>query len=322
MTELVTFGETPLRFSPPDNQRLEMARSATIYADGLSSNVAIAAHELGAETAWLSKLPETPLGRRVVTQIEEHGVDTEITWTDDPEVRQGILFREAAQDPRSSQYWHDRSATASAAAEPSDYPMNFVQDAEMVFTDASSFALSQQAADTTHALLRAANGGGGVTAVDLNYASGIASPERYRELVEQLADEIDILFADETAVRSVLDRSGKARELANVLSSDFGLDIVAIRRSGGGAVTLHNSPGTNVIHERESIEADPVDETGDRGAFIGGFLEELIRGADAARALTVAVATAALQRTIEGPFLTTTTDEIEPIADRVIDNSQ
>lgn len=320
MTDLVTFGETPLRFSAPENQRLETARDATIYADGMTSNVAIAAQQLGAETLWLSKLPATPLGRRVATQIAEQGVETAVTWSEDH--RQGLKFYESAQEPRESKYWYDRQGTAAASAEPADFPMDLVQSAEMLFTDLSTAVLSRQAAETSQALLRAGGGSGAVTAAILNYETGVASRDTYRGVFEELAGEIDVFFAREADVRTVFDRGGNARELANVLASEYGFDIVAIIRDRYGAVTLHNSPGTNVIHERSTIEADAVDPTGQRGAFVGAFLEELLSGSDAARSLSVAVATAALVRTIEGPFLTTAGNEIEPLVDRVIELSQ
>lgn len=322
MTELVTFGETPLRFSPPANERLELAREANIYADGMSSNVAIAANELGAETTWLSKLPNTPLGRRVQNQVQEHGVETVIPWTDDETVRQGLLFRESGSPPRDSHQYHDRGDTAFASATPDDYPMELLQNADVAFTDLSSSVLSDIAAETSQALLRAASGGDAVTALDMNYAPGLAGESSYRTSFEALAPDVDVLFANEDAVRTVLDRDGQPRELANVIASAFEMDIVVITRAERGAVTLHDSPGTNVIHERETIDSEAVDPTGQHGAFIGAFLEELIRGSDAARALSYAVASAVLMRTVTGPHLTTVEGELEPLVDEVIERSQ
>ena len=322
MAELVTFGETPLRFSPLENERLEMARETRVYADGTSSNVAIAANELGADALWLSKLVDTPLGRSVVSQVQEQGVDVEITWSDGADQRQGLLFHEAGQYPREQQYWHDRSNTAMSTAEPGDFPMNRIRDAEILFTDLGTAVQSQTSAETTQALLRAGAGGGATTALDLTYAPGLASRETFLGLFEQLAGEVDVLFANESDVRTVFDRGGNARELANVLAADYDLEISVITRAQHGAVTLHNSPGTNVIHERKTIDADAIDSTGQRSAFVGAFLEELIQGSDAARALSVAVATAALTRTIRGPYLTTVGDELEPLVEEVVERSQ
>ena len=321
MAELITFGETPLRFSPPARQRLEVAREASIYADGTASNVAVTAQELGTESLWLSKLPDTALGRRVVTQLEEQGIETEIIWSDDESHRQGLVFQESGAPPRRPKHWHDRSNTAAASATPGEYPIERMQDGAVVFTGISTAVLSEQAASSTEAILRASSSSGAVTAADLDYSSGLAPPERYQEVLHNISDQLDILIASEDAVEQALDRTGKPRELANIISSEHGLDIMVITRSEHGAVALHDSPGTNVVHERDAIEMETVDPAGTHGAFTGAFLQQLIAGSDPARALSFAVAIGGLVRTMPGPFLTTADDEIEPLVDRVLDES-
>ncbi|MXR51605.1 sugar kinase [Halovenus sp. WSH3] len=322
MTELITFGETPLRLSPTGDQRLEQAREATIHADGTASNVAVAADELGAETLWLSKLPESPLGRRVQSQIEEQGVETAVAWSEDPAHRQGLLFREGAAAPRGSKQWHDRGNTAAATATPAEFPMDRVQETEIIFAGLGTAVLSQEAAETTGALLRAAGGSGAMTAVDLDYSQGLAPPDTYSGVLETLAADIDVLFAEEESAREALDRSGGPRELANTIAAEYDLEIIVIRRSDRGAVALRDSPGTNIIHERETVETETVDPTGEMGAFVGAFLERLIDGSDTARSLSYAVAAATLSRTVPGPFLTTTAGELDPIAETVVDKSR
>jgi 2-dehydro-3-deoxygluconokinase len=322
MTELVTFGETPLRLSPPGYQRLESAREATIYADGTASNVAVAAGELGAAATWLSKLPDTPLGRRVVSQLGEQGIDTEVAWAAASESRQGLVFRESGSHPRESRQWHDRDNTPLASATPPDFPTKTIQRANLVFTGLSMAVLSEQAASTTETVLRTSSRGGAVTVADLDYSPGLAPPERFREALQAVSEDIDILIANEDAVREALDRTGKPREVVNRLSAEHDLDIVVLTRSEYGAVALHDAPGSNVIHERETIETEAIDPTGQHGAFVGGFLQQLLEGYDPAWALSFAVAAAAFSRTVPGPFLTATHDELEPLVDRVVERSQ
>ena len=322
MTDLITFGETPLRFSPPGNERLERVDETTVYADGTASNVAVAANELGAETLWLSKVPDTPLGCRVEAQLEEQGIETHIAWDENGERRQGLLFREAGAEPRETRHHHDRGNTAAATAEPGDFPMEQVQASEIVFAGLGTAVLSETAATTTGAILRAAGGSGAMTAVSLDYSPDLAPPETYQGVFDTLSEEVDVVFASEEDVREALGRSGRPRELANTIAADYDLEIIVITRAERGAVALRNSPGTNIIHERATIPSEDIDRTGQRGAFVGAFLEQLIDGADTSRALTCGVAAATLARTIPGPFLTTTTGELDPIADAVVDASQ
>lgn len=321
MGDLVTFGETPLRLSPPGRERVEMAESLDLHADGTESNVAVAAAALGTDAVWVSKAPDTAIGRNVTRQIASAGVETDVSWTDDSH-RQGLTFRESATPPRESRYWHDREHTSLSSAQPADFPMDRIQDASVVYTALSSAVLSEDAANTAEAMLRASGGSGAVTAVELDYTPGLDSAAAFEAVFESLADEVDVLFASENAVAEVLGETGSPRELTNTLAAVYDLQIVVIRRADGSAIALHDTPGTNVIHERSAIEFETVDPTGEGGAFTGGFLSELIQGSDASRALSVGVACGVFINTISGPFLSVEGDEIESLTEQVLEHSQ
>lgn len=89
MTDLVTFGETMLRLSPPRGERLETTETLDVQAGGAESNVAVGAARLGADAVWLSKLPESPLGRRIIGELRSHGVRTGVSWADPEASRLG-----------------------------------------------------------------------------------------------------------------------------------------------------------------------------------------------------------------------------------------
>lgn len=322
MPELVTFGETPLRLSPPGKERLESADMMTLQADGTESNAAVAAEVFGVDGLWVSKLPDSPLGRRIVGELEGHGIDTQITWADSTEHRQGLVFHEAGHRPRDGARHQDRSGTAPATAKPGDLPMDRIQQADAVFTGLSTPALSEDAAKTTQAMLRAAHGSGATTAIDVDHQPGLVDADFLQEVLLELLEHLEVLIANEEKIRTVLDRSGKPRELANTIAAEYDLETVVITRSKHGAVALQDTPGTNVIHERETIDAEPVDEAGQHGAFSGGFLARLLDGADFSEALSYGVATATMARTIPGPLLTAEREEVDKIADEVVKASR
>src|SRR5206468_10427338 len=74
--DLLTCGETLLRLSPPGMQRLDQARAFEVGIGGTELNVACLLARLGRRTAWVSRLPEGPLGRIVEGEARRHGVDT------------------------------------------------------------------------------------------------------------------------------------------------------------------------------------------------------------------------------------------------------
>jgi len=322
MSEFITFGETPVRLSPPGKERLETADTATIDADGTESNAAVAAGTFGIDSTWVSKLPDSPLGRHIVGELESHGIETEVTWADPTEHRQGLVFHETGHRPRESRRFHDRDGTAVATAKPGGLPMDAVQSADAVFTGLSTPALSEDAANTTAAMLRAAHGSGVTTAIGVDYQPGLRDPEFLREVLLELLQHLEVLVANEQTIRTVLDRSGKPRELAATIVADHDLETVVITRSERGAVALQDTPGTNVIHERDTIQVDAVDDAGQHGAFSGGFLAKLVGGADLATALSYGVATATLARTIPGPLLMAAESEIDRVADDIIEASK
>jgi len=319
MGQLVTFGETPLRLSPPANQRLERARQARLHADGVESNAAVAAHTLGTQSVWASLLPDSPLGRRVRSQVDAQGVQTDITWVDATEHRQGLVFGERARAPRESTRLHDREGTPVGAASPSEFPMHRVQDAEMLFSGVNTAVLSQDSAETVTALLRAGSGGGATTALAFEYAAGLGSPEVYRGVFEELAAHVDILFGRETDIQQALGLTDRWRDLASGLTVEYDLDIAVVVRAGHGAVAMEDSARTSLVHEREGIDVEPVDTTGEYGAVVGGFCDAMLGGDDTRSALDAGLAAGGLVRSMEGPFLTATDEELDAALDLLVD---
>lgn len=313
MTDLVTFGETPLRVSPPGNERLETAQEARLFVDGTESNVAVAAARLETDTTWCSKLPDNPLGHRVVSELQSNGVTTEATWTD--EGRQGLTFHEVGAPPREDQTVHDRAGAAAASSQPGDLPMDVIQQADGVFVGGTSAVLSENLAETAEAALRAGSGSGGITALDLDFQPALWADDSAGGTLQGLFEHVNVLITNEVEARTVLGMSGQPRELAHTIASEWDFEYVVVTRSGRGALAFHD----NVIHEQEATETEIVDESGQHAAFVGAFLDRLINGAECDVALAYGVAMAALTRTIPGPLSTVDQAEVEHVVEEMAD---
>ena len=72
MTDVVTFGETMLRLSPPGRLRLEQAGSLDISAGGAELNVAAGMARMGLRSAYVTRLPSNPLGRLIANKAAFH----------------------------------------------------------------------------------------------------------------------------------------------------------------------------------------------------------------------------------------------------------
>ncbi|WP_135826849.1 bifunctional 2-dehydro-3-deoxygluconokinase/2-dehydro-3-deoxygalactonokinase [Halorussus ruber] len=307
MTDLVTFGETMLRLSPPDGERLETADDLEFRSAGAESNVAVAASRLGADATWTSKLPDSPLGRRVVTELRQYGVETDVVWSD--EGRQGTYYLEHGGKPRGSNVIYDREGAAVTTAETDELPVERIREAEVFHTSGITPALSETLEETTADLLGEAQAAGTTTSFDVNYRSKLWSPEEARETLEDLFPDVDSLMVARRDAQRVLGREGDAGTIAADLADEFDFRTVIVTRGEEGALARHDGQ----TFEQLAIETDTLDPIGTGDAFVGAFLARRLSGDDVATALEYGSATAALKRTIPGDVAIVTREEVESV---------
>ncbi|GAA0514681.1 2-keto-3-deoxygluconate kinase [Halorubrum aquaticum] len=309
VTDLVTFGETMLRLSPPRGERLERTRELDVQAGGAESNVAVGAARLGADAVWFSKLPDSPLGRRVVSELRSHGVRTGVAWDDPDSSRVGTYYLEHGGEPRGTDVIYDRADAAVTTVEPAELPTAALEAATYFHTTGITPALSETARETTRALLRTAGEAGVVRTFDLNYRAKLWEPETARETYESLFADVDVLFVPQRDAHEVLEREGDAVEIAHGLASEHGFECVVVTRGTGGALALRDGS----VHEQGVFEAETFDAIGTGDAFVAGFLAARIDGGDVSTALERAAATAALKRTVGGDIAVVTPAEVDRV---------
>jgi 2-dehydro-3-deoxygluconokinase len=305
--DLVTFGETMLRLSPPEGERLELADELEFRVAGAESNVAVTSARLGVETTWLSKLPETRLGRKVTTSLRQHGVTTDVVWSD--EGRQGTYYLEFGTEPRSTNVIYDRANAAVTTATPDELHLDQIHNAQVFFTSGITPALSSTLEATTAELLSLAQESGTTTTFDLNYRSKLWSEDTARETYESLLPDVDILVAAERDARSVLDMSGTTADIARELHASYDHEIVVLTRGSDGALATTGDD----LFEQSAYETETLDPIGTGDAFVGAFLAHRIRGDTIPESLDCASATAALKRTIKGDVAAVTPQEVEAL---------
>jgi len=307
VSELVTFGETMLRLSPPRGQRLETEGSLDAQVGGAESNVAVAAACLGADATWLSKLPDNPLGRRVVRSLKGHGITPNVVWDDSDDARLGTYYLERGADPRETRVVYDRAGSSVTTVEPDELEFGVFEPASVFHTTGITPALSASTRKTTAELLAAAEAAGVTRSFDLNYRSKLWSTAEARACYESLLGEVDLLFAPIRDARNVLEYGDDAESVAYRLADDYDIETVVVTRGASGSLAYTDGQ----IVEQDVIDAETVDAIGTGDAFVGGVLAELLDGSDLDQALQYGAATASLKRTVEGDVLVTTRDEVD-----------
>ena len=309
MTELVTFGETMLRLTPPQGQRLARVDDLSVNVGGAESNVAVAAANLGTEAAWASVLPDTDLGERVVHALRGEGVEPAVTWTDGGRV--GTYYFERGGAPRGENVMYDRAGTPVRDATPEDLPGERIRDADVVFTTGITPALSDRLRETTRETLVTAGDAGATTAFDLNYRAKLWDRETARAALTDLLPAVDVMFVAERDARAVLDRAGTPEAVGRELTADFGLETVVLTRGDDGALAVDDGE----VFRQDSYVTDTVDPVGSGDAFAGGFLARRLDDGSVPEALAYGAATAAVKRTVAGDMSLTSAEEVAAVVE-------
>jgi 2-dehydro-3-deoxygluconokinase len=312
VSELLTLGETMLRLSPADGERIETATTLDFRTAGAESNVAIAAARLGLDAVWLSKLPDDPRGRRIRSGVDRHGVETAVRWVD--EGRPGAYFVEPGGEPRGTNVVYDRADAVVRTATLDEFDAAArLDDARFAYVSGVTPALSATLRETTRDLFAAARSRGVETVFDLNYRSKLWTPAEAAETCVDLLEHVDLLVVARRDAETVLSVDGPAGEVAERLAERHGVDRVVVTDGAAGAAG-HDGER----HRQAAFEAETVDPVGTGDAFVGGLLARLARGGSFATALRYAAATAALKRTVRGDHAVVTPAEV----DRVLDGDE
>jgi len=311
VTDLVTVGEATLRFSPPRGDRIETAGEFAAHVGGPESNVAAAAATLGLDAVWLSKLPDTALGRRVVGDLRRHGVRTGVVWTD--EGRPSTAFVERGETAGGTTV-EDREGAAVATMTEDDVPIGVLRDADILFVSGATPARSETLLETTEWLLDVAGEAGTTRAFDTRFAATGLDPATARELYDRLLGDVEVLIVDEADAETVYGLDGDVVPAGHSLRTRYDCETVVVTREDPTHAVVGLAGES--IYEVPPFEAETRDPAGVHDAFVGGFLAGQHRGADVKESLRDGAATAALKRTIVGDAVVGSRRDIETIRER------
>ena len=313
---IVTFGEAMLRFTPPGLQRVEQASAFDVWVAGAELNVAVALARLGVAAAWVSRLPDNVLGRRLAAHARATGVDTEsVEWSADG--RLGLLFVEVGQRPRPTASLYDREGSAFATLDPAAFDWQaLLAGARALHTSGITPALSPGCARATADALAAARAVRCHTSFDLNYRALLGKPGDARARLETLAPHIDTLIASAGEAKAVFGLADDPADVAGALRDRLGIERVVIssRLDAGDSMQVRRSVSVDgEVVQVDSVEFATVDPLGGGDAFSAGFLAGLL--ADGAqRGLELGGAMAALKQSIPGDFAIIDAAEVEELA--------
>lgn len=306
--DVITFGETMLRLSAPGFSRLEEADTLDVRIGGSESNTAVALARLGMRTAWWSKLPSNPMGRRIENEIRRWGVDTSgVLWDDSPQARAGLYFLDFGVPPRGIDVYYDRAQSSASKITALEVDAERLAQARLLHLSGITPALSPYCAKAVVRAMNIAKEAGTQISFDVNFRARLWSAEIARQELEPLLSQVDLLLCPLGDANTVFGIEGDGPHAARELRERTEVESVVVTCGEAGASVCTNQ-GTFQVEALVSPHV--VDRVGRGDAFNAGVLMGYLQD-DLTLGVRYGAAMAALKQTMPGDLLLSSRAEIE-----------
>jgi 2-dehydro-3-deoxygluconokinase len=298
--DIIALGETLLRLTPPDLQRLDQSAGFDVQVGGCESNTLSAMARLGFSCAWLSRLPDNELGDRVRQTLRQHNVDVHVSSGGDD--RLGLYFYEPGRAPHRSQVIYDRADSAMARMRPAELPTALFRPgrARLFHTSGITLGLSESACATAQQALQLAREAGIPCSLDINYRQRLWTAAQARQCLEPLLGQLDLLLVAERDIQTLWPDAWDARCPDATLRrfQRWAPNTVVVMTRGDAGAALLTPDGE--LHQAGVFAAQEVERIGGGDAFAAGFLSAWLDGKDYPDALRQGAAMAAFKYATPG----------------------
>ena len=326
---VITFGEILLRLASPGYTKLFQKDSLDATFCGGEANVAVSLAIFGLDSAYVTKVPDSDVGRAAINSMRYFGVDTSCVAYGGE--RLGLYYLEKGASQRPSKVIYDRAHSAISQAESGDF------DWDKIFEGADWFhwtginpALSDGLAAICEEACAAAKAKGLTVSCDLNYRGKLWSSEKAQSVMKPLMKYVDVVIANEEDSEKVLglkyagtdveaaelDRSGYVWT-AEQICKLYGCCKVATTlrksfsasRNGWSAMLYDGEAGKAYFSDEYDIQI--IDRVGGGDSFAGGLIYALTQNMACQEAIDFAVAASCLKHTMEGDYNRTTVADVK-----------
>lgn len=311
--DLTTLGEGQLRLTTGLGTPLESVDALNVFVAGSEANVAGLLSRLGRRTGMVTALPDTPLGRRVATELRASGTDLSRTrWR--PEGRVALYFVEDNAAPIPSRVFYDRAHSAFTTLQPAEVDWPYLASSGLLHLTGITAALTDGTRELLEAAIDRAARAGQQVSFDVNYRRALWTSSDAAAWVDRvLTGKVTVLVCARRDAAELFGLSDEADVVARALAERFGARTVLVSDGAAPLHCLHDG----AIHRRAPLPVSVVDRVGAGDALVGGFLHGYLAG-DAADGLALGAAAAALALSRRGDQLHTTDAELRDLARRSV----
>ena len=262
---VLAIGETMVLVAPALPEPLERATAFHLDPGGAEANVASHLAALGRPAAWAGLVGDDALGRRLVRQLAERGVD--IRWVGTrADAPTGVYFKDPGNGVR-----YYRSGSAASRMDPSFLDGLPIDTARVVHLSGVTPALSQPCDALAEAVVDRVAGGAALVSFDVNHRPALWAADAAPERLRSLAARADLVFVglDEAAVLWGTETAAAVRAL-------LPQPRLLIVKDEAALATEFSEAG---VAEVPAFEVEVVEPVGAGDAFAAGYLDALLSGA-------------------------------------------
>jgi 2-dehydro-3-deoxygluconokinase len=324
--KVVCFGELLMRLGTKRFERITQASEFEIGYTGAEANAAVSLANYGMEAYVVSAVPDSEIGQACVNHLRRFGVNTDFVLRTGK--RLGTFYLETGASQRPSKVIYDRAGSSITELKPGQVDWDAVlKGKHWLHWSGTAPALSDSMAATTAEACAAAKRLGLTVSCDLNYRRKLWTPEKAREVMIPLMQNVDVLIGNEEDTALVLGvepkgvdvRAGslnveRYREVAKMLHERFGFKFVAttLRESvsaseNGWSCLLSDG---RECHLSRAYDIWIVDRVGGGDSFSGGLIFALLSGMSPQDAVEFAAAASCLKHSVHGDLNLVSREEV------------
>ena len=267
--DLYTFGETLALFMTVDSDSVVTATNYSMTAAGTEANVAVAAHQLGLDVYFQTKLGPDELGDAVRDKFLEVGLKSDHFIRCDNYT--GALVRNhGGTQPFVNTYL--RRCSAGSTFSPADVDEEILANSKWLHVTGISVAISQTSKDAViHAIEIARKNKVGIS-FDLNYRKKLWSEIEASTALNAIIRDIDVVSGGVDEYEIIFGSKYPEVNLATVAA--LGVQTVIMTAGPDEMRILHDGKRFNFTPQKVKL----VDPVGSGDAFISGTISGLIGG--------------------------------------------
>jgi 2-dehydro-3-deoxygluconokinase len=309
MFDFITLGETMLRLSPPNFERIAQAVTLDMRFGGTESNVAVALARLGFKSAWLSRLPDNPLGHRVLMELRAHNVDVSGVRLAANE-RLGTYYIEFGSVPRPNRVVYDRANSAISRMTTEEVAFDQIEKSRWLHLTGITPALSQNCYDLVLACAKFGKSKGIPVSFDVNYRALLWSAQQAGQGLDPILRHCDVIFSAHRDAQNLFGASASAEKAATELRERFDCKQLVLTIGEEGAIA---QTANETAHQPAFNVPNPVDRIGAGDAFDAGYIAAQLRGQSLEDALRFGNAMSALKMTMTGDLALISQAEVDAV---------